>query len=391
MGDEGRNGRKGNEGRKAIERFCLFSLSCLFCPKIVPMLLFRLDTTSERATYRQTLLRRAQDRSKNAPKRSLWQSLEWEGYQKALGREARLYGLPGGQKGQGRQEGQKGQFICDATALVIIDRTRGGLAVWDIPRGPIGKSEAVADLLQGIVAEAKREGALAVYFSPSNELKAKSYQLSARKEQPEATVILDLTRSDEELLSVMHEKCRYNIRLAEKRGVVVQESRDVDHFYELLQSTASRDGFTVKPRSHYEKFLTNLPGSFLLLAYGPTGACVSRQINSPANDPVAGLMGVIWGDRGYYYYGASSHEYRSFMAPYVLQWRAMKLCRERGCREYDLLGIEKGTMDKGHPWAGLTRFKLQFGGRIEEYPEERVVILRPFLHAMLNLKRKILG
>ena len=164
-----------------------------------------------------------------------------------------------------------------------------------------------------------------------------------------------------------------------------------------MKETSLRDGFTVKPQSHYEKFLTDLPGGFLLLAYGPTGACVSRRINSPANDPVAGLMGVMWGMRGYYYYGASSYEHRALMAPYILQWQAMKLCRERGCREYDLLGIAPPShmsiakSHKLHPWAGVTRFKLQFGGRIEEYPEEKVVMLRPFLFHALAWKRVIVG
>jgi lipid II:glycine glycyltransferase (peptidoglycan interpeptide bridge formation enzyme) len=102
-------------------------------------------------------------------------------------------------------------------------------------------------------------------------------------------------------------------------------------------------------------------------------------------------MGVIWGNTGIYYYGASDYEHRALMAPYLLQWKAMKQCKEAGCTRYDLLGIAPPDAPEDHPWQGISRFKEKFGGEIITYPPERQIILRKLAHAGLRLKRKVMG
>lgn len=319
-----------------------------------------LQTPDELATYDQWVRRH--------PQGSLWQSLDWKKYQEALGRETRIYGAVEGQK-------------ITASALAIIDRTVGGFSMWDIPRGPLSATNdqrTAVSLLEEMERQAKKGRCLALFSSPALPLSRKNWKETRRHEQPEASRILDLTLSEDQLLAQMHQKGRYNIRVAQKHDVRVEESRDINAFFKLLKTTGERDAFGIKPKKHYETFLASLPGSFLLLAHAGTEA-------------IAGLLGVTWNGRGIYYYGASSYEHRALMAPYLLQWEAMKLCKALGCASYDLLGIAPPSAGPNHPWAGVGAFKEKFGGTVVLYPPEQELRLRPVLKGLLGLKRRILG
>ena len=106
--------------------------------------------------------------------------------------------------------------------------------------------------------------------------------------------------------------------------------------------------------------------------------------------PIAGLLGVRWEWKGIYYYGASDRAHRALMAPYALQWAAIKLCKEQGCTAYDLFGIAPPDQPH-HPWAGISDFKEKFGGTVILYPSEQQIVLRPWKHRIVKMKRKILG
>lgn len=298
------------------------------------------------------------------PHATVWQSSQWCRFQKALGREIRIY-----------VDEADGKILT--YALVVIDRTVFGLSAWDVPRGPLGDANP---LLGQIVADAKKDNALSVYLSPITELRSSNFELrtSSRHEQPEATVIVDLTKTEEEMLAQMHQKGRYNIRLAEKHGITVEESKDVDAWYALASETGKRDGFGILPKKHYQAFLETLDGSFLLLAKRPDGKVV------------AGLVGLTWNGTGIYYYGASSYEDRALMAPYLLQWEAIKRCKAAGCTTYDLLGI--APLDQpNHPWNSISDFKKKFGGKVIEYPREKMIVLQPVKKRLIDIKRAIVG
>jgi len=298
------------------------------------------------------------------PGNCLWQAPEWKEYQEALGRETRVYGAFDGQK-------------LAATALVTIDATTGGLATWDIPRGPIGSH--AAELASHVAADARRERALVLRLSPADALNLDGFGPSDGHSQPEATRILDLTLEPDALLQQMKPKGRYNIRLAQRHDIEVRETGDVAAFHALLRRTGQRDRFGIHPLRHYETFLKHLPGAFLLMAY------------HQGDEPIAGLLGVVYGGTGIYYYGASDERHRSFMAPYLLQWHAMERCRAAGCARYDLLGVAPEGSDASHAWAGITGFKEKFGGEHVTYPPEKQLVVRPVPYALLKLKRRILG
>jgi lipid II:glycine glycyltransferase (peptidoglycan interpeptide bridge formation enzyme) len=323
-----------------------------------------LSTPEELAAYNRWV--------KTHPHGSLWQSLEWKKFQEALGRETRLYAVL-----------ERREIL--ASALVVIDRTSFGMSTWDCAKGPLGASghaDRLGEMMNTIVADARKDRCMSLFFSPSELQAIPSARLSMRPshrcEQAPATRILDLAQPEDAILAQMHQKGRYNIRVAQKHGVRVEESTDVDAFYRLLKETGERDAFGIRPKRHYETFLKALPDSFLLLAYGPAG-----------KETIAGLMGTAWNGTGIYYYGASSYAHRMLMAPYLLQWTAMTRFKAAGCLSYDLLGISSPGASADDPWTGISVFKEKFGGRVVSYPHEQVITLRPVLSALLTLKRRL--
>jgi peptidoglycan pentaglycine glycine transferase (the first glycine) len=304
---------------------------------------------------------------KQHPQGSLWQSVERMRYIEARGKKAIIYG----------DVDEKSQIR--ASALVMIDGTRGGICTWEIPRGPIWTNrDAALKLVDFILGEAKRASALVLYLSPIEELHVHGFSKSSRHVHAEATRMLDLTLSDEQLLAQMHQKGRYNMNVARKNGVTVEQSTDVDAYYALAKKTGDRDGFTIPQKKHLADFITALPGSFLMLA---------RKDDTV----IAGLIGVTWNTTGIYYYGASDYEHRSLMAPYLLQWEAMQICKEAGCKTYDLLGVAPVDAKAGHPWAGISSFKEKFGGTVISYPPEQEITLKPMVKRLLEVKRKLIG
>ncbi len=328
---------------------------------------------------------------KSHPQGNLWQSLEWKQYQESMGREVRIYAASSFQL-----------LAFSATAMVVIDQTVGGLSTWDIPRGPLSdvrcqKSE-VSMLLEKIVQDAKKETCLSCFISPLEKLPSAFCLLpsSDRHQQPSATRILDLTLSDELLLAQMHQKGRYNMGVARKNGVSVEQSKDIDAYYELAKKTGSRDGFGIPSKNQLKAFLENLKGSFLLLANNRSSESSessesSKSSESSASSPIAGLIGITWNKTAIYYYGASDYEHRALMAPYLLQWEAIQLCKKAGCTRYDLLGIAPIGSDVTHPWAGISSFKAKFGGTVISYPPEQEITLRPMVKWVLGMKRKWVG
>lgn len=200
--------------------------------------------------------------------------------------------------------------------------------------------------------------------------------------QPSSTVILDITGTEDEILSRMKSKTRYNIRLAFRKGVTVREGTEdeLDIWYDLYRQTAERDKIEIHSFDYYKKMLS-LASVYGGKTAGPmSGAQAGKQPGSPAGPPavklllaeidtvvVAGIIVAFHGAGATYLYGASSNTKRNYMPNYALQWRSIELARDYGCRWYDLFGIPP----EAHPdqaMFGLYRFKVGFGGRIVHRP-----------------------
>lgn len=179
------------------------------------------------------------------------------------------------------------------------------------------------------------------------------------------TRVLDLTLPEEDILKQMHEKGRYNIRLAEKRGVIVESAEstkeNLDIWMKILSETTSRDGFSGNPRQYYEAFLSELQK-------GNMGGLYFARLE---NRVIAAAIFVFTPSQAIYYYGASSSlkEDKKHMAPYLLQWHAILEAKKRQIPLYDFLWVADPD-DPSDPLRGVTEFKEKFGGTRVNLPQK---------------------
>jgi len=199
--------------------------------------------------------------------------------------------------------------------------------------------------------------------------------------------LIDLAGSDDDILARMKSKTRYNIRLAEKKGVTVRQLDDVEPFYGLLESTSDRAAFGIHTKEYYriayELFQTSGECQLFLAEYEGL--------------PLASIMVFVRGDRSWYFYGASSNQHRDRMPTYLVQWEAMRWARERGCLSYDLWGVpdedaetlEKEFTKRNDGLWGVYRFKRGFGGEVKRVcgPWDRVYL--PALYFLYTLRTRL--
>ena len=194
---------------------------------------------------------------------------------------------------------------------------------------------------------------------------------------PRFTQIIDLSQSEDQILKNMHSKGRYNIRLSKKHNVTIQKSNDIDTFYELLEQTSLRDKFNINPKNFYQEMLNVLSPqnkAQLFMAYHPS-----------TPKPIAGILNTYIDKTCTYYYGASNHDFRQFMAPYLLQWHAILDAKNQGFQTYDFLGVSNPNNPKD-TLIGVTNFKSKFGGQTIQFQPAQIIIHNYPLYLILKIK-----
>jgi len=196
--------------------------------------------------------------------------------------------------------------------------------------------------------------------------------------QPEWRQIIDISRSEEEILSRMKPKGRYNIKIAQKNNVDVAESSNLTAFYELFLATAKREKFSIRPKKYFQDLLEKLTAKgyaeMLLAKYN--------------NNAVAAAIITFYKETASYLYGASSNEYRNVMAPYLIHWQGIMKAKAKGCKYYDLLAVAPEGASERHKYAGITRFKEQFGGRKVHLVGSYDLIYKPFWYKLFKMAEK---
>jgi lipid II:glycine glycyltransferase (peptidoglycan interpeptide bridge formation enzyme) len=214
--------------------------------------------------------------------------------------------------------------------------------------------------------------------STSSVLGPPSFVVSPHNIQPPRTIMINLRGTADEILARMKQKCRYNIRLAEKKGVTVRAWNDLAGFHQLMTVTGGRDGFGVHSLDYYQRAYD---------LFHPTGE-VELLVAEYEGKPLAALMVFARGPRSWYLYGASNDEERNRMPTYLLQWEAMKWAKARGCEEYDLWGVPdedesklEAEFESRHDglW-GVYRFKRGFGGEVKRAAQAVDRIYMPLLY-----------
>jgi peptidoglycan pentaglycine glycine transferase (the first glycine) len=207
------------------------------------------------------------------------------------------------------------------------------------------------------------------------------FKVSGRAIQPPTTIIVNLQGGEDGILKQMKPKTRYNIGLAERKGVTIREGdeEDVTLFYRLMEETKDRDTFGIHEEAYYREAWR---------CFAPDN-CARLFLACYSDESLAGLMAFAFGPRAYYLYGASSGRHRNLMPNHLLQWRAMLWARGRGCTSYDLWGIpdEAGeeqedmeeVLGRGGLW-GVYRFKRGFGGRVARHSASYDYVYSPLTY-----------
>lgn len=189
------------------------------------------------------------------------------------------------------------------------------------------------------------------------------------------TFLLDLTKTEEELLAAMHQKARYNIRLATKKGVLIQEDNSSKAFERYLDltfgETTERQKFYAHNREYHRKMWDLLQ---------PAGIAHLFTATYEGKILVTWIL-FVWKDRLFFPYGASSHDNKDVQAPTLMLWETARWGKAQGCKTYDLWGAEEG--------AGFNTFKERFGPLLVETIGTWDLVVNPVLYPLYRLAEEL--
>jgi len=242
--------------------------------------------------------------------------------------------------------------------------------------------------------------------------------------QPKEVFVLDIAKPEEQLLAEMKSKTRYNIKLAQKKGVEIHVVCNMEHetihriqntclpdrqakynlqntyleaFLKLTKEMASRNGITAHPENYYRKMLEILPAEMLKI-----------YVAEYDGEIIAANLMLFYGKTATYLHGASGNMHRAMMAPYLLQWQAILDAKKMGCEKYDFGGVKivdhcdltptlsfrrRGSKGEVNSWSGITDFKLGFSPQTQpiEFPGSYDIILSPSKYGIYRILQKIKG
>ena len=300
-------------------------------------------------------------------------------------------------------------------AALVLQRTipiRGFAAVLRVlyaPKGPLLRDWGNAPLRQRVFSDlrdlGRQQGAIFIKVDPDvrlgvgppdddstqvdclgeqvvSDLKAHGWLFSAEQIQFRNTVMLDLTLPEEALLARMKQKTRYNIRLAQRKGVSVRTGGldDLSSLYRMYAETSVRDRFVIRDESYYrllwQTFLTNQPAS--IPGDRPYAQVLVAEVSG---ESVAALFVFYFAARAWYLFGMSRDAHREKMPNHLLQWEAICRAKAAGCRIYDLWGAPDEFVESDPLW-GVYRFKEGLGGELVRHLGAWDLPLRPFYYRL---------
>jgi lipid II:glycine glycyltransferase (peptidoglycan interpeptide bridge formation enzyme) len=321
------------------------------------------------------------------PNPHLLQTFEWGQVKKKYGWTP-LYAVWGASgEFQLHEEVPSNLSISAAALLLKKSVTRGGLAaklsILYSSKGPLldwSNVELRPRVLADLERMAAKQGAIFLKMDPDivigsgipgstsekaspegaeviTELKKKGWMPASEQIQFRNTVMIDLSPPEDELLSRMKQKTRYNVRLAAKKDVSIRSGHaaDLAMLYKMYAETSLRDGFAIRDEGYYSTVW-----KIFMQAESPHCEALVAEVES---EPVAALFLFTFAGRAYYMYGMSRDAHREKMPTYLLQWEAMKLAKATGCTSYDLWGAPEEFSESDRMW-GVYRFKEGLGGSV---------------------------
>lgn len=307
----------------------------------------------------------------------IMQSWEWGELRRKLGTSPLRYGV------------YKDDNLIQSFQLILHKLPLTNYYVGYMPKGPFPTQEQA----QALKEIGKQHRCIAIKVEPnvtleevaSSNLKvASNFKKSPHSLFTEHNFLIDLTQSEEDLLKDMHQKFRYNIKIAQKHGVWVEERTDdeaLEIYLKLYFSTTERQHYHGHNEAYHRKVWQDLKKAgiarLLIAFYKPEGE--KEAI------PLTAWMLFKFKDTLYYPYGGSSNQYRNVMSSNLVAWEAMRLGKKLGCKTLDLWGALSPDAPQNHPWQGFTQFKAKMGAKRVRYLPTFDLVLNPWLYYPFTL------
>lgn len=314
---------------------------------------------------------------KNSPDGGFLQSKEWLNFQKSAGNN--IYNVNGE------------DFWANVVnySLPIVGN------YFYIPRGPIIRTKSekiktkrgISDLIN--LAKKNKAGWIRIDIRNESDLELITeliHELSLKIKkaphdmQPKQIFKIDISGSEEDILSGMKPKTRYNIRLATKKGVEIKKGKKyINEFLRLVNLTSERQGITSHPENYYRKML-EIPNVELYIARIKGKSIVANVVS-------------FYGDTVTYLHGASDNEYRNLMAPFLLQWQTILDAKREGFNYYDFGGVKTQNAKRKmqNDWEGITRFKMGFSKNTNpiDFLGSYDIVISPFWYNLYRILQNI--
>jgi lipid II:glycine glycyltransferase (peptidoglycan interpeptide bridge formation enzyme) len=280
------------------------------------------------------------------------QNWSWGDFQKSLNRDVRRYAVE-----------ENGEFVFVAQGIWTKQRNKAYLF---LPYGPVTEATRFNQTFEFFANELKKNHPelLFIRFEYTNDFDhSKSQYKKSVDLNPHSTLILDITKTEEELLKAMHHKTRYNIKVAKKHGVEVKVQNELGAAGDLFLDTAKRQGIKAFEENYYAKMLE-------FFAQEKDGVKAKLYTAWHEGDILAANL-MMYSRKGslnnlmIYLFGGSADVKRNMMGPYAMHWQAIQDAKAEGYTTYDFWGYES---DPNHPWHGFSKFKAGFSGKESSMP-----------------------
>lgn len=247
------------------------------------------------------------------------------------------------------------------------------------PKGPKPTKEMIDELR----VLGKHKNSIFIQLEPNvTDLRSTIYDLRPSHHPlfTKYTFVLNLTKSEDELLVRMHPKTRYNIKVAQKHGVIITEDNSAfENYLRLTKETTGRQGFY----AHNELYHRTM---WRIMHKASIAHLFTATYNKKA---LCAWIVFVWGDTVYYPYGASSRDHREVMAPTLLLWEIAKWAKAKGFKKFDLWGALGPEPDEHDPWYGFHRFKQGFSPRLVEFTGSYDLIINKPLYFLYTIADRI--
>ena len=298
--------------------------------------------------------------------------------------------------------------LAGGLQLTIHKIPRTNLTIGYLPKGPLPDKDTVEELIKigreercifiqlepdvvqnvyknekGVLAESPD----VISKTARNDMLRNGFIDSAHPLFTKYTFVLDISKSEEELLANMHSKWRYNIRVAQKHGVEVVEDNSDEAFkgyVRLTHETTTRQKFYAHTDSYHKKQWETLPHKVA------NNTLSSHLLLARYNGKVlTSWIVFIFKDKLFYPYGASSSEHRETMSSNFMMWEAIRFGKKHNLTSFDMWGALGPYPDTKDSWYGFHRFKLGYGGDLVEFIGSYDLVINPSLYQLYKLADKV--